>query len=162
MHPESFARMARELKRTPGQNVLDVGAYDVNGSYRPICEALGKSYTGLDIVAGPNVDIVAADPYRYQIPDGSFDIVISGQAMEHVEQPWRWVPELARVLKPGGTLIIITHHNYPEHRYPVDCWRILPDGMRVLFDIAGVLCDYQIEMFNKHDIIGRATRCPSA
>jgi hypothetical protein len=49
MHPESFARMARELKRTHGQNVLDVGAYDVNGSYRPICEALGKSYTGLDI-----------------------------------------------------------------------------------------------------------------
>lgn len=78
--------------------------------------------------------------------------------MEHVEAIWRWVPELARVLRPGGLLAIVTHWQFPEHRYPVDCWRIMPDGMRYLFDETGCLDDYSIEIASQWDIAASAVK----
>jgi SAM-dependent methyltransferase len=137
-------------------NLLDVGSYDVNGNFRDIVTRRGWQYTGLDIAAGPNVDVVTADPYKFPFPDQTFDIVISGYAMEHVEAIWLWVPELVRVLKPGGLLAIITHHAFFEHRYPVDCWRIMPDGMRFLFDQTERLKQYDIRIVDQYDILGAA------
>lgn len=96
-------------------------------------------YEGLDIVAGPGVDIVTTDHYRYPIEDDIYDIVISGQVMEHIPDLCRFIEECARVLKPGGLMCMIAPFNWPIHRYPVDCWRILPDGMRFLLkDIANL------------------------
>ena len=68
---------------------------------------------------------------------------------------WRWIPELTRVLRPKGLLAICTVWQFPEHRFPVDCWRILPDGMRYLFDLTEVLVDYDIKVVEKR-IIGSA------
>ena len=155
MHSEGLAAMTELLSRygQPGPvSALDVGAYDVNGTFRPLVESLGWTYTGLDQVAGPNVDIVASDPYQYPIADGSFDVVLSGSTMEHVEAIWRWIPELVRVLRPGGMLAIVTHWQFPEHRYPVDCWRIMPDGMRYLFDQTSQLERYTIAIVSQYDI----------
>lgn len=149
--------MKEALSRWEGTaSVLDVGSLDINGSFRSAIESREWEYTGLDIVVGENVDVVSDDLYSYPFDDDSFDIVISGSTMEHVESIWLWVPELARLVKPGGLLIIITHHTFAYHAHPVDCWRIMPDGMRHLFDHTGVLVDYFVEMFNKKDIIGMA------
>ena len=52
--------------------VLDVGSRWINGSYREMVEALGWSYTGLDVVDGGNVDILASSPYNYPIDDASW------------------------------------------------------------------------------------------
>ena len=122
MHATSMSEMARLLGRwpAPDADVLDVGSMDVNGSYRALIEGRGWRYTGLDIAPGANVDVAADDPYCYPFAGGTFDVVISGSTMEHVKHPWRWVPELARVLRPGGLLVLVTHHTYIEHRYPVD------------------------------------------
>lgn len=162
MHKEAYAQMEALLDNfetdMPGLSVLDVGSLDVNGTYRPLIEPRGWDYTGLDIVPGPNVDVVAADPFDWPLISGSFDVVISGSTMEHVTAIWRWVPELVRVLRPGGTLIIITHWQFVEHRYPVDCWRIMPDGMRYLFDETGALEDYHIEIYSATDIYGVARK----
>ena len=161
MHAEALAAMTVLLGRWPDglrANVLDVGAYDVNGTYRPLVKGLGWDYTGLDQEPGPNVDLVASDPYHYPIADGAYDIVLSGSTMEHVEAIWRWVPELVRVLRPGGMLAIVTHWQFPEHRYPVDCWRIMPDGMRYLFDLTRQLERYQIAIVSPYDIAGLAWR----
>jgi SAM-dependent methyltransferase len=82
--------------------VLDVGSYNVNGTYRPIFGS-GYSYQGLDISPGPNVDIVANNLYRWPVEDNFYDLVISGQCLEHVEAPWLWIDEVYRVCKPGGS-----------------------------------------------------------
>ena len=158
MHPESYALMDEILRRTSrtSAHVLDVGSYNINGTFRPLVEQRGWNYTGLDTVAGPNVDVVAQDPFRFPFDGDKFDIVLSGSTMEHVTAIWRWVPELVRVLKPGGLLAIHTHWKFPEHRYPVDCWRIMPDGMRYLFDMTNSLHDYDIRIANDMDIIGTA------
>lgn len=162
MHAEALTAMTAALRGSrqatqPGPiRVLDVGSYDVNGTYRPLVESLGWEYTGLDMVEGPNVDIVSPKPYSFPLPGASFDVVMTGSTMEHVEAIWLWVPELARLLKVGGLLAIVTHWQFPEHRYPVDCWRIMPDGMKYLFDQTGVLEDYTIGIVSPFDIAGVA------
>ena len=151
--------MRRKLDEWEGDAcLLDVGAFNVNGSFRSLVDARGWGYVGVDIVPGPGVDVVSDDPYRYPFEDGDFDIVISGSVMEHVEAIWRWVPELARLVRPGGMLAIITHTHWDYHPHPVDCWRIMPDGMRYLFDETDALERYDIRMMNAHDIMGAAWR----
>jgi len=118
--------------------VLDVGSYDVNGSYRKLFQNPGWDYVGVDVSEGPNVDR-AADAEKLPFADGEFDCVISGQMLEHVFRPWVIVPEMARVLAKNGTMCIIVPFRIFEHRYPVDCWRFLPDGLRYLMqDMAGL------------------------
>jgi len=112
--------------------VLDIGSLDVNGSHRRYFLNPKWEYVGLDIKAGRNVDVVAEDPYCYPLPSGSFDAVISGQTIEHVEDVHRFVLEARRLLKKDGVLCIIAPWTWREHRFPLDCWRILPDGMRFL------------------------------
>jgi SAM-dependent methyltransferase len=136
--------------------VLDVGSFDVNGNFRNSVTNRGWHYTGLDMVAGPNVDVVALSEYDFPFEDNSFDIVMSGSTMEHVNALWLWIPELTRVLKRGGMLAIITHTHWPYHPHPVDCWRIMPDGMKFLFDLSGNLARYQIEMYCPTDISATA------
>lgn len=159
MHAEALRAMTDLLKRYDGPqpaSVLDVGSYDVNGTYRPLVQSLGWHYTGLDVSDGPNVDLVSPHPYRFPLADDTFDIVMTGSTMEHVQAIWLWVPELVRVLRPGGMLAIVTHWQFPEHRYPVDCWRIMPDGMRYLFDQSLWLWDYGIAIVSPYDIAATA------
>jgi SAM-dependent methyltransferase len=92
------------------------------------------------MIAGQNVDVVAKDPYKFPLESNSFDLVISGQAFEHIEFPWLTIREIERVLKPGGFAIIIAPSSGPEHRYPNDCWRFYPDGMRALGKWASLDC----------------------
>ena len=157
MHKVARLEMDRILSKWTGEaNLLDVGSLDVNGSYRPMVDRRRWQYTGIDIRPGKNIDVVSEGPYHYPFDDSSYDIVISGCVMEHVEAIWLWVPELVRLLTPGGLLAIITHTNFEYHPYPVDCWRIMPDGMRYLFDQTGALEQYEIDMFCDTDISGLA------
>lgn len=120
--------------------VLDVGSYGVNGTYREIfSDQEGFSYLGLDLTPGPNVDYVPQDPYKWdELPDEVFDIIISGQAFEHIEFPWLTIMEMKKKVKKNGIICIIAPSRGPEHRYPVDCWRYYPDGFRALAKWAGL------------------------
>jgi SAM-dependent methyltransferase len=163
MHATALADMTELLNAAPPwtKTVLDVGSYDENGTNRPLVEGRGWHYTGLDIRDGPNVDIIAG-PYLYPFEDNSFDLVISGQAMEHVEDLRSWINECVRVLAPGGRLCITTVWKMFYHPFPVDCWRIMPDGMRWLFNQNGLLVDYDIQMTSEDatggNIVGAATK----
>lgn len=145
MHQNSLRIMAGLLEKYAPKSGLcvDVGSYDVNGCYRPMVEQRGLKYVGLDIAAGPNVDIVI-EPYGIgkttsrEIVPHSADLVISGQCLEHVARPWEWIKDVASILDPGVPLIVIAPASWPHHRYPVDCWRIFPDGMRALLEFAGL------------------------
>lgn len=129
--------------------VLDVGSYDVNGSYKSLFDPLRFLYTGLDMVPGPNVDLVPEAPYRWrELGEDSFDVVISGQALEHIEFFWLVVAEMVRVTREGGLLCIVVPRGFDEHRYPVDCYRFLADGMVAMaryvnLEILHAHCDCQ-------------------
>lgn len=108
--------------------------------------------------AGPNVDIVISDPYNWGLPSSSYDVIISGQCLEHVEMPWLWIKEAERVCKPGGFMILIAPWSCGQHRYPVDCWRILPDGMNVLLTKCANMSLLHCEIAGETDTVAVASK----
>jgi SAM-dependent methyltransferase len=137
MHESSYLKMQgfvdnyvnfsnHELTR-----VLDVGSMIVVPNaltYRTIFKDRNVEYVGLDVEPGLNVDYVPKDPYSWQeIGDDSFDVIVSGQAFEHVPYFWITAAEMSRVLKPGGLLCLVFPSSGAVHRYPFDCWRFYPD-----------------------------------
>ncbi|HET7099037.1 MAG TPA: class I SAM-dependent methyltransferase [Patescibacteria group bacterium] len=122
--------------------ILDLGSRLISGqetlgSYRQFFTNPKWKYTGADTAKGKNVDIVI-ESYKFPFEDESFDFVISGQTIEHIEHPWVWFKELARVLKNGGLCCIIAPAKIHEHKYPIDTFRYYPDGMKALAKWSGL------------------------
>lgn len=145
VHPSSFDKMAdfvREYLHPRRQEpllILDLGSQDINGSYRSLLDHAPWRYLGVDMAPGKNVDVVLRDPYCWrEIKAGSVDVIVSGQTFEHTEFFWLSMREMARALKPGGLCCIIAPSAGDEHRYPVDCWRVYPDGLRAAARYAGL------------------------
>lgn len=139
MHQSSYDKMEvfceKYLKDKAEKplSILDLGSLDINGSYRPIFDQYQWEYRGMDMSAGKNVDIVLKTPYHWkEVKSDSTDVMVTGQAFEHIEYFWITILEIARVLKPGGICCILAPSGGYEHRYPVDCWRFYPDGFKAL------------------------------
>jgi len=165
MHTESMAFMEKHLKRIPfpllsktrfPPKVLDVGSRNINGDYRALCNGLGMSYTGLDIEPGPNVDIVSK-PYSFPVSE-YFDVVVCGNMLHCVEKPWLLLPEMTRVLRPSGLLIVVTVFNWGINEYPKDYFRYSDNGLRSLFDETKCLMGYEIEMNDGVNVAGSAIK----
>ncbi len=141
MHISSFNRMKyllewyKEYWDSGDDNIeiLDIGSYDQNGTQKGLFEDKRYSYTGLDMVEGPNVDIVPKDVYSWEeLENNKYDLVISGQVFEHIEYPWLTIKEIERILKPSGIVIIIAPNSGFEHKAPYDCYRYYADGLKAL------------------------------
>ena len=153
MHKSSLIRMEwfadKYLDNKGVLKVLDIGSYDVNGSYREIFTSRGHNYTGLDMEEGPNVDICPTSTYVWEeISNDTYDIVISGQAIEHIEFFWITIGEIVRVTKKEGIICLIAPNGFDEHRYPVDCWRFFTDGM------VAIARFYGLEILHAHTNAG--------
>lgn len=145
MHKSSYDKMVQfkeqYLADFIGKNltVLDLGSQDINGSYKKIFQESKWKYIGIDMVPGQNVDIVLDDIYKWKkLQSNSIDVIISGQAFEHIEFFWLTMREISRVLKPSGLCCIIAPSSGTEHRHPVDCWRFYSDGFKALAKWAGL------------------------
>jgi 2-polyprenyl-6-hydroxyphenyl methylase / 3-demethylubiquinone-9 3-methyltransferase len=57
------------------------------------------------------VRVALADVTRLPFRDGSFDVVVAGEILEHVSDPTAVLAEACRVLRVGGTLVIDTIAN---------------------------------------------------
>jgi SAM-dependent methyltransferase len=94
----------------PSRTVLDLGCRSgaVTASF-----LAGNRVTGLDVDASAlaqaaargitPVRASAEDPLPFE--DGSFDVVVAGELLEHVRDPQDVLRETRRVLKRGGTLV---------------------------------------------------------
>jgi len=109
-------------------------------------------FVGMDIVAGTNVDIVSKDSYNYPFKDNSFDVVISGNTMEHIQDIYKWIKELERITK--DLVCIIVPSTRPEHKYPFDCWRVFPDGMKFIMEEIAGLDVIECKLTGLEDTIG--------
>jgi len=127
------ALMKKYFKNNTNKTVYDIGSYDVNGNHKNDVTNLKFNYIGVDVLQGPNVDLVVDSNFNYSKLYNQCDYIISGSCLEHVEAPWLFALEIYKSLKPNGICIIILPFKIKEHRYPLDCYRILPDGLKYLF-----------------------------
>lgn len=122
-------------------SVADLGSKAVSFqpgyTYRDLMRPSWR-YTGIDLEPGDNVDVVMTGEYSIPIPDGAMDVLISGQCLEHCRNPFRLMSEVARIVKLGGLVFATAPACWPEHRFPLDCFRFYPDGMRSVMEEAGL------------------------
>lgn len=148
MHPSSIENMKIMRQKYLGYlnnittpKVLDVGGlYDVpKKTYLRLFEDIPNiDWTVADIVAHPSVDVVMPGPYTLPFEDQTFDMVISGQMLEHCSNPFKSVAEMKRVLKVGGRLALAAPSAGPRHDVQ-DGWRFMDDAFRfIVEDIGGI------------------------
>jgi SAM-dependent methyltransferase len=95
----------------------------------------GKQYTGLDILEGPNVDVLGdAHLLSEKFPADSFDAIYSVSTFEHLAMPWKVALEVNKVLRPGGMAYFVTHQALGMHELPWDFWRFSDTSWNSLFN----------------------------
>jgi SAM-dependent methyltransferase len=114
-----YADLRNVLSEISGR-ILDAGCGD-----KPYREWFGTvtEYVGLDVLPGPQVDIVVASDGCWPLPDRYFDALLSSQVLEHVEHLELTLSEMNRVLRPGGTMVLSFPFLYNEHGIPFDFQR---------------------------------------
>ena len=97
------------------------------------------NYTAADVAvaAGSHVDILIEPNRQLPITDGAFDTVLSTQTLEHVPDPSFYLAEAARVLKPGGRLILTAPMFWRHYESPYDFTRFTKYGIQNLLNEAG-------------------------
>lgn len=110
--------------------VLDVGCGQK--PYEPLFAPYADSYVGVDPVDNPRAELKG---YVEDLPveDGSFDVVLCNQVLEHCDDPAKAVSELRRVTAPGGRVLASTHGVMVYHPSPTDYWRWTHAGLEKLF-----------------------------
>jgi SAM-dependent methyltransferase len=58
---------------------------------------------------GPEFPLVEAPGEAVPLPDASFDLAVSEYGASLWADPYKWVPEAARLLRPGGLLVFLTN-----------------------------------------------------
>ena len=116
---------------------------------------------GLDAVAyaGLPTDIdfrtIDLDAGRLPLDDGSVDAAVAVEVIEHLENPRAFVRELARVVRPGGVVVVSTPNQlsllslltlaakgrfaaFQDSEYPAHRTALLEVDLRRIFDEAGM------------------------
>lgn len=139
MCPPGAKRFVERELRTcdvSGRRVLEVGSGDPECWVRKIVMSLQPAqYIGVDLVPGPGVDVACcAEQLLDHFAPGSFDIVISTEVLEHV-QDWRAVVHNLKILlRENGILIITTRSpGFEFHGFPLDFWRFTPEDISEIF-----------------------------
>jgi SAM-dependent methyltransferase len=115
-----FGALARHVRG----DVLDVGGWDFyltakrKGVACTSWTTLESDPTRLPEVDAPEFRAVHGDGQAMTFADASFDTVLSIQVLEHVLEPLRMVDEMARVLRPGGTAVLLIPQTSTMHLTP--------------------------------------------
>jgi SAM-dependent methyltransferase len=131
-----FAALNLKVDEIKNKRILEVGSMNVNGSVRSLLESYGpKQYVGVDVAAGPGVDIVCnAAKLLDMFPKSSFDVVVSTEMLEHVLNWQSVISNLKAMAVPGGLICISTRSmGFPYHGYPFDFWRYEVEDIKNIF-----------------------------
>jgi predicted SAM-dependent methyltransferase len=136
---KQYEFLQKFLERLPERGrILDVGAGQCE--MRRFCE--GFDYIALDRAIGDTrwdysrlnvISDVHALPFR----TGEFDGAINIWVAEHVRDPLGMAGEMARILKPGGWLMMFVPFVVHEHQAPHDYYRFTRFGAAALLEENG-------------------------
>jgi ubiquinone/menaquinone biosynthesis C-methylase UbiE len=112
---EHMHRYSLCLEMVAGLDVLDIACGEGYGS--ALLASRARRVTGVDVEARaveharrtyyhPNVRFLAGDCVAIPAADASFDVVVSFETLEHIDQQDQMLSEIRRVLRPGGRLVI--------------------------------------------------------
>ena len=85
-----------------GKKVVDIGCGF--GRLRPIVEAAGGEWVGVEPFDGP-AETVTASAEDLPFDDATFDVVVMDAVLEHIPNVAPALTEASRVLRPGGLFV---------------------------------------------------------
>jgi SAM-dependent methyltransferase len=110
-YAERRAMVRRTASRWPAGRALDVGC--AGGGNTAVLRDLGWAVTGLEysaagaeIAASRHLDVVRGDATALPFGDATFDLVMSTDVWEHIEDDGAVARETVRVLRPGGRALV--------------------------------------------------------
>jgi SAM-dependent methyltransferase len=114
MHASAREFVRRSFRSLgPRRFVVEFGSRDVNGGCRDVFGLV--RYLGVDKTEGPGVGAVA-DAAEWSPSGMRPDVVVCVSLLEHAPNAGGIVANAARVLEPGGALILTTVSDpFPEH-----------------------------------------------
>jgi SAM-dependent methyltransferase len=123
----------------PGSRVLDAGAGELQ--YAGLFAR--HRYVAVDLAIGDAAwDYrrlhCVADLESLPLASGCCDACINIVTLEHVREPAAVMAELARVLRPGGRLLLVVPHEWEVHQSPHDYFRFTRHGVRHLLERSGL------------------------
>jgi SAM-dependent methyltransferase len=97
-------------------------------------------YIAADVVAslGVTLDMQLIPGSPVDLESNSVDCVLSTQVLEHVPNPFFYISEAARILKPGGKLFLSAPMHWRHHEVPHDYFRFTRYGIGELLNAAGL------------------------
>jgi GT2 family glycosyltransferase/ubiquinone/menaquinone biosynthesis C-methylase UbiE len=112
---EHYHRYALVSNIVKDKSILDVASGEGYGSF--LMSSTAKTVVGVDLspeaikyatfkYQSDNLKFLQGSATALNLPDNSFDVVISFETLEHLSQQTEMISELHRVLKPDGFLII--------------------------------------------------------
>lgn len=103
--------IAKAIEGIPASTALDIGA-GAGGNTRVLeaagwrATALEFSDAGVELGRARGLDVVQGDARDIPFPDDSFGLVVAYDVLEHITEDDKVVAEIARVVRPGGRVLI--------------------------------------------------------
>ena len=118
--------------------LLDIGCGEK--PYRRFLTA--RQYVGIDLPTyGPQAVDLFGSALQLPFCDASFDALLCTEVLEHVPEPDALLKETARLLKPGGALILTTPQTWGLHLEPYDYFRYTRYGLEALAQRAELIVE---------------------
>lgn len=141
-----FMALSKSLSEMNGQ-LLDVGCGKMPYREHIMKNSKVKEYVGLEIDAaldygGERKPDVFWDGIKMPLESNSFDSAMAGEVFEHCPDLDLILKEIARVLKPGGTLYFTVPFLWTFHESPHDECRYTPFHLRSAFEKNGFEIDH--------------------
>ncbi|MCK5591479.1 MAG: class I SAM-dependent methyltransferase [Candidatus Pacebacteria bacterium] len=142
---ENFYNEKIEKILTEHKNIIDIGGgLRIDGKrgnrvekknlwMLPLIKKI--NYKIMDPVSDYHPDIVG-DIHNMPFGDNELDGIICNAVLEHIENPFKAVSEMYRVLKLGGACFVYVPFLYYYHAQPgyyKDYWRYTKDALKMLF-----------------------------
>lgn len=135
------------LKNGTKYNILDYGC-GVR-PYEYLFEGRINKYVGVDVGNNSKADIIIEPGEKLPVNKNEFDIVLSSQVLEHVEDVEQYLKECNRVLKTDGFLLLSTHGTWQYHASPYDYNRWTCMGLKFLIEKYGFIVEESIPVLGQ-------------
>lgn len=141
IHAEHVARYAWAASLAGGRAVLDAGCGAGYGA-QMLAGGAAERVVGVDIseeavvqarAHAPGLEFITGDVQQLPFPDGSFDLVVCFEVLEHLQDPEGAVRELRRVLRPAAPALVSTPNvevHPPGNNHHVK--ELTPNGLALL------------------------------
>jgi SAM-dependent methyltransferase len=117
---------------------LGCGAVPLYGMYRDLVSEITCVDWSNSLHNSSHIDISADLNGPLPLPDAGFDTVLLTDVLEHTAEPKGLMREVARILTPGGKLLLGVPFFYWLHEEPHDYYRFTRFALQRMLDESGL------------------------